>query len=701
MKSLSFTSFITQFRWLYAPTPSSIIFSVRTSISALVGLYIAYAMQMESPYWAPITVWMVCVAAPEENSSKAFWLVIGTVFGGTAGIGMIAIFPQQPALFVLLVAFWVGGCCFCSSFLNNFRVHGMRISAITGALVALGSVNDPNQSFYVAMSRSSYVLLGVILQKVSYSLFIGNTHPTRVKWLQDQLRDTVDGTCLIFSNFFSGNQENLNKNRSIFTKIYHLNQQSEFVDLAAESHSHLGAHGRLVLAIANNILIKTFCLEQLSKTHPIAKDFGDLPQRLSNFFIELPNLVKSHQDTAGLAERFNKIKIGFSKKLEELSDVFFNSEYSDKKIIYEPFFTRCSIICDILAQIELMFLHFQQHLTYPQKTHYQINSYKNINKAMYTGMRIFLCIVISAIIWYITAWNLGPQFVLFICILSCIIYLTDFPQRVSIGFFIGTCLAVIFTAFINFILMPYAYNIEMLTFIILPFMLGSGLAVYSGITPINTVAYNIFFFVLIQFNNQHVIDELTYFNMSLCILSAAAFMVVTTYIIFPFSNTHECIVASRQIINDVHKLTHRYRSIPSDQKWIDTQSSNIAYLLQNINKLTQEGQSIYFYGALSTIFIGAHVIQLRSFLKENKNIPHELNELIYALINKIRKVYKDEHYIDHEYNQLLHYMDTMKDVELEKKLIPVLCSVSIIKSQLYNHVRFIKFFKQLHYKQEA
>lgn len=128
--------------------------------------------------------------------------------------------------------------------------------------------------------------------------------------------------------------------------------------------------------------------------------------------------------------------------------------------------------------------------------------------------------------------------------------------------------------------MPYASSsIEMLTFIILPFMLGSGLAVYSGTTPVNTIAYNIFFFVLINFNNQKVIDESTFLNMSLCILSASAFMVLTTRLIFPFSNTHECMIVSKQIVRDIRKLTSKYRSIPSTQKWVDTQSSNIAYLL--------------------------------------------------------------------------------------------------------------------------
>lgn len=700
LKPSAFKSIILQFKWLYAPTPAAVIFSIRTSISSLIALYIAYAMQMESPYWAPITVWMVCVTAPEENDSKAFWLFIGTLIGGIAGIGIIAIFPQQPALFVLLVAFWVSGCCFFSSFLNNFRVHGMRISAITGALIALGSVADPNQSFYVAMSRSSYVLLGVILQKVSYSLFIGDTHPARVKWLQDQLKETVDGTCLIFANFFSGNQENLNKSKSIFSKIYNLNQQSEFVDLAAASYSHLGAHGRLILAIANNILVKTFCLEQLSQTHPITKDFGNLPQKLSAFFTELPNLIKSHQETTDIAQRFDQIKESFEQKLEELGQLFLNSEYKDQQKLYETYFTRCSIICDILGQIELMFTYFQQHISYPEKIYYQINSYKNIDKAIYTGIRIFLPIVIGGIIWHITAWNLGPQFVLFICILSCIIYLTDFPTLVAMGFFKGTCLAVVFTGFINFILMPYASNIEMLTFIILPFMLGSGLAVYSGITPVNTIAYNIFFFVLINFNNQRVMDESTFFNMCVCILSASAFMVITTLIIFPFSNTHECIIASKQIVRDVQKLTRKYRSLPSTQKWIDSQSSNIAYLLQNIKILPQENQNIYFYGALSTIFIGTHVIKLRCFIQENNDIPKELNDLLQTLINKLRKAYKNENYIDGEYNQLLYYINKIEDIELKKKFLPVLSSASIIKSQLHNYVKFIKFFNLYRYKQE-
>ncbi|EHD14983.1 hypothetical protein CIN_09150 [Commensalibacter intestini A911] len=686
LKRSSLNSHLSNLKWLYAPTPSAIVFALQTSAAAFVGLYIAFWMQLDSPYWAAITVWVVSLATPEENDSKAHWLIVGTLIGAITGILIVAAFPQQPALFIILVGMWVSGCCFMSRFMSNFRVHAFRMAAITGALVALDSVSNPNSCFDVAFSRGSYVILGVFLQKLFSSICVGDRLHIRVEWLQKKLTENVNTTCLMFSNFFAGNNDNLNKNKSIFLNIYDLNQQSEFVDLAAESRSHLGAHGRMTLSIANGILIKIFCLENLLKTSPTHKQLGDLPNRLSAFFIELPKLIISHHNTSFLTNTFEKIQQHFYEKLEELGSTFIHPDKNNSAKEAEFYFTHCAIIYDILTEIELLFQHFNAHIRPNQSIYSKIYSYTNFYKAFYTWLRIFSAILIGGIIWEITAWENGSLFILFICILSCIIHLTDLPRPVSIGFFKGTCFAIFVTSLINFVFIPKFYTIDGLAYLLIICMVVAGLAVSKGVMRINTIAYSIFFFVLVQYNNQHIINETTYFNMALCVFMSAAFITLTTFLIFPFSDKNESYFACKKLIKNVQQLTWNVRQIPSTQEWIAAESCNLVYMLRHITKRPQEEQNQYFFGALASISIGIQLIKIRLCITDNKMLSKEFKRLFKDLCKAIRTRHPNQKKTHLLYYQLIDYIQQQ---ESKKEYVHILASLCILKSQLKNYEDFI------------
>ena len=70
----------------------------------MLALYLAYAFQLDDPYWACLTVWTVANPTPGLVLSKSLYRVIGTLIGVVFGIILIALFAQTPELFVLGLA---------------------------------------------------------------------------------------------------------------------------------------------------------------------------------------------------------------------------------------------------------------------------------------------------------------------------------------------------------------------------------------------------------------------------------------------------------------------------------------------------------------------------------------------------------------------------------------------------------------------
>jgi uncharacterized membrane protein YccC len=134
----------------------------RVVLAAWLALYVAYFVQLDSPYWAATTV--LTVASPVRGAlfSKSQWRILGTIVGAVAMVTLIAIFPQQPVLFMAGVAVWLGIFTFIASLLRSFRAYGAVLAGFTVSLIAFGRIDHPATIIYVAFARVSAVTIGVL-----------------------------------------------------------------------------------------------------------------------------------------------------------------------------------------------------------------------------------------------------------------------------------------------------------------------------------------------------------------------------------------------------------------------------------------------------------------------------------------------------------------------------------------------------------
>lgn len=142
--------------------PAAWVHVTRVVLAAWLALYIAYFVQLDSPYWATTTVLVVANPTRGALFSKSQWRILGTIVGAVAMVTLTAVFPQQPVLFMAGVAVWLGIFTFIASLMRFFRAYGAVLAGFTISLIAFARIEHPETLIYTAFARVSAVVIGVL-----------------------------------------------------------------------------------------------------------------------------------------------------------------------------------------------------------------------------------------------------------------------------------------------------------------------------------------------------------------------------------------------------------------------------------------------------------------------------------------------------------------------------------------------------------
>jgi uncharacterized membrane protein YccC len=143
---------------------SGLIFAAKTTASGLIALLVAFTFNLDQPYWALLTVFIV--AQPRQSGqvlAKSFYRMVGTVIGAAVALVFVGLFAQERVLFLGALALWVGLCAFGSQYARNFAAYSFVLSGYTVAIVGIPGELDAGNAFYTATGRVTEVCLGIIV----------------------------------------------------------------------------------------------------------------------------------------------------------------------------------------------------------------------------------------------------------------------------------------------------------------------------------------------------------------------------------------------------------------------------------------------------------------------------------------------------------------------------------------------------------
>lgn len=127
---------------------------------------LAMALCMRLELRTPATAMVTCVIVMMHQQSgmviaRGFYRGLGMIGGSFVGLALIALFPQQPLLFFVGLAAWLGVCVFTASYFRNFQSYGFLLAGYGTAITAVPVWSNPYGVFDNIVFTVSEVVIGV------------------------------------------------------------------------------------------------------------------------------------------------------------------------------------------------------------------------------------------------------------------------------------------------------------------------------------------------------------------------------------------------------------------------------------------------------------------------------------------------------------------------------------------------------------
>ena len=140
------------------------IFAAKTTASGLIALLVAFIFNLDEPYWALLTVFIVSQAQQSgQVLTKSFYRIIGTVIGAAVALFLVGLCAQERVLFLGGLALWIGVCTFGSQYAKNFAAYAFVLSGYTAAIAGIPGALEAGNAFYIATGRVTEISLGIIV----------------------------------------------------------------------------------------------------------------------------------------------------------------------------------------------------------------------------------------------------------------------------------------------------------------------------------------------------------------------------------------------------------------------------------------------------------------------------------------------------------------------------------------------------------
>ncbi|XES82452.1 FUSC family protein [Franconibacter pulveris] len=155
-------------------------YALRNSIAMCLALTIAYALELDEPYWAMTSAAVVSFPTVGSVISKSLGRIAGSLLGAAASLMIAGHTLNDPWFFTLAMAAWLAFCTWAASqFLNN-AAYAFQLAGYTAAIIAFPLVNtvETTQLWDIAQARVCEVIVGILCGGFMMMLLPGNSDGT-------------------------------------------------------------------------------------------------------------------------------------------------------------------------------------------------------------------------------------------------------------------------------------------------------------------------------------------------------------------------------------------------------------------------------------------------------------------------------------------------------------------------------------------
>ncbi|MBV0886933.1 FUSC family protein [Komagataeibacter oboediens] len=567
--------------WIYAPTLPDLAFAVRTSFAAIISLLIAMWMELDSPQWAPLTVWVVAQSSRGESLSKARWRIFGTLVGGVAAITLMAAFPQAPALFFTCLSLWIGLCCALATLLDQYRAYGLVLTGFTSAIIATGAITQPDDVFAISVARTSYIILGVLCEAVLAVVFMPRMVEHARQQLLDRLAETFRATCanIIQQICAPAGPEQQAITGSLLKQIVTFSGQIEFSALELGPRNHVGDHARRALAGMLVMLAQARALQILHPRMTAPPRMDDTPPERALATWLQQNTPDPATDTVDSPE-------------------------------WQPVTTA------LVSEAARVRSEMTACATAPRgdRFRFSLTSRRHMHEAVNNGIRAAAAIMGACMVWEITAWHHGPAFISFVALIYGLMATRENPLVATTPFLKGGLWCAAVASVLALWIIPAITAPEILLAALLVPMTIGGLAARRPHLAGYAFSFNMFLPVLIGPINQGRFDEVSFFNNTMAFLASIIFVLLTYRLVVPFRmDVH--IRRTEAWVSQRLRHLGRIGTRTDATTWLAACAASLVRILFQASALPPPVLGACMARQIMSMTVGIYVIRLRELVR--------------------------------------------------------------------------------------
>ena len=175
-----------------------LLFAIRLWASVCLALFVAFWLQLDSPYWAGGTAAIVCQPQLGASLRKGWFRMVGTVVGAVVIVVLTACFAQNRVGYLGSLALFCGLCGFAAAVLRNFASYAAALAGSTAAIIAaanLGATGGASPDvFLLAINRDSEICIGIVCAGVVLAgTDLGGARRRLAKQVADLAAETARG----------------------------------------------------------------------------------------------------------------------------------------------------------------------------------------------------------------------------------------------------------------------------------------------------------------------------------------------------------------------------------------------------------------------------------------------------------------------------------------------------------------------------
>jgi uncharacterized membrane protein YccC len=603
-----------------------ISFALRQWVAAMLTLYICFALQIESPYWALLAVWIVAQPTPGMVLSKSAYFVLGTIVGAILGLVLIALFAQAPELFVLFLSLLVAACTVASNLLTNFRAYGTVLVGYTAGIVAAGSINSPDQVFFIAFARATSIIIGISCSIAVTVIFA----PHRSEALaREKLKTALkDASRRAVYSWRGDHETRIQIGRKLIVELIALDTLIEFAASESGTSRLQADQSRSLIAHVFGLISARRSLDAhltrcgwpkhaaLDIFHGVIIDFlNEMPKRLDDGEVD------------SVIDQLGEVCEQLSLLHPEMDTGPANELVSERLVIDR--------LEDLLRHLDGALRDWRdiQQERWKAKPRLYLNFHRDIRAAWINGLRAFLAVGATGTFWIASAWTHGTLALVFVSVVMSLFSSLPHPDQVGWRFFKAGLLAVFFALVCKFLVLTMSSDFEVLAMALGLFFLPLALVMANPSTAQPALSFAFVFVYIVRPDNVMTYDFADSLNTAIGVLVGVLFGTISYRMIFPPDPLAARRYVTYRICRGLEMLA-QLNPVPRFCSWETRMYDRVNRLADPLNPSGTPTDAWYDAG-LGALTLGNEVLRLRNWLVLGE-VPAQITAHVEAVIGAFR-----------------------------------------------------------------